>query len=475
MYKQLIVILMMLLSCTAIAQDNYASIIGISVDTTTTRRVSIVWQKGDTQPQGCLYTVYRWSVDKWIQVVDSLPSYITNYTDVVAHPFDHAECYRIATTAQGQPNSPMSLPHQTIFLTVGKYDRCLKAQELCWSAYQGAAVSKYAIYGRAQGEQYKLLGEVSDTTFVAQNLLPGTNYDFYVVAMLQTTMPFQSYSNIISCTTFGDIVVDESMLEATSIKNSLDSVEICFAIDTAPELYGYAIEVIDDKENVVFDTLFTLLQTDRLTINTPYTSNGYRVVALDYCGNYIAKSNVVFPINVVAETTAHGINIEWNSSLSTNENYLVKCSVDGGELRTIAELSSLSKYELEYSSIADDLAQKFCIVVESSLYLNKSYSNEVCVERMPEIFIPTAFSPNGDGLNDTFAPTLKSADVEVFEFVVFDRYGGRVFQTTSSNERWDGTFRGKNVAEGGYLYYVKVKLTDGQVIEKKGGVNVVYP
>jgi gliding motility-associated-like protein len=91
------------------------------------------------------------------------------------------------------------------------------------------------------------------------------------------------------------------------------------------------------------------------------------------------------------------------------------------------------------------------------------------------MWLPTAFTPNGDGLNDDFGPVVKSAQITDFEFIIYDRYGGRVFVSSSPDNRWDGTHSGKQVAEGGYLYYLKAKLQNGQTIERKGSVNVVYP
>ena len=131
--------------------------------------------------------------------------------------------------------------------------------------------------------------------------------------------------------------------------------------------------------------------------------------------------------------------------------------------------------ELNFSDLADDRAQNFCFHIEANDGNRLSVSNTVCVERQADMWLPTAFTPNGDGLNDTFGPVVKSAQITDFEFIVYDRYGGRVFVSASADNRWDGTHGGKHVAEGGYLYYLKAKLQNGQTIERKGSVNVVYP
>ena len=77
--------------------------------------------------------------------------------------------------------------------------------------------------------------------------------------------------------------------------------------------------------------------------------------------------------------------------------------------------------------------------------------------------------------NDDFGPVIKNADITSFEFIIYDRYGGRVFSTENQSERWDGSCKGTMVSEGGYLYYIKLTNSHNQTIERKGGVNVVYP
>jgi gliding motility-associated-like protein len=68
-------------------------------------------------------------------------------------------------------------------------------------------------------------------------------------------------------------------------------------------------------------------------------------------------------------------------------------------------------------------------------------------------FLPNAFSPNGDGINDGFRPYLPP-DVEVTDYMfrVFDRWGNMVFETNQTNREWDGTFRGEILPQGVFLF-----------------------
>ena len=68
------------------------------------------------------------------------------------------------------------------------------------------------------------------------------------------------------------------------------------------------------------------------------------------------------------------------------------------------------------------------------------------------IFIPNAFTPNADGLNDIFLPV--STDLQAYDLQVFDRWGQLIFATTDPAKGWDGTLEGRLVHTGVYTYKV---------------------
>lgn len=78
--------------------------------------------------------------------------------------------------------------------------------------------------------------------------------------------------------------------------------------------------------------------------------------------------------------------------------------------------------------------------------------------------IPNSFTPNGDGINDIFMR-------EVDKLTIYSRWGDLIFQTTGG-EGWDGTYKGKTVRPGEYLYVVETSI-DGQVQVYKGVVSVI--
>jgi len=74
------------------------------------------------------------------------------------------------------------------------------------------------------------------------------------------------------------------------------------------------------------------------------------------------------------------------------------------------------------------------------------------------LFIPDAFSPNGDGVNDSFKAI--GLNLETFMMTIYNRWGECVFISNDINRGWDGTFKGLSVPQGIYIYIVTCKFTD---------------
>jgi len=100
--------------------------------------------------------------------------------------------------------------------------------------------------------------------------------------------------------------------------------------------------------------------------------------------------------------------------------------------------------------------------------INAATSNTITVIKNPNIFHPTAFTPNGDGLNDLFK-VFGQFTAQV-EFKIFNRWGELLFITTDLDKGWDGTYKGNASPEGTYVF--RAYLTDlaGRTSERSGTI-----
>ena len=90
-----------------------------------------------------------------------------------------------------------------------------------------------------------------------------------------------------------------------------------------------------------------------------------------------------------------------------------------------------------------------------------------------EVFVPNAFSPNGDGLNDYFKPRMQDGQIMVM-LQVFDRWGKLIYNNTNIGKGWDGKYEdGAEAAMDTYMYYIKYTCSDGKLYEKKEAISLI--
>jgi gliding motility-associated-like protein len=101
-----------------------------------------------------------------------------------------------------------------------------------------------------------------------------------------------------------------------------------------------------------------------------------------------------------------------------------------------------------------------------------SISNEVEIVPPLSLYIPNSFTPNGDGLNDTFG--VAGEGIKDFSIQIYNRWGQLVFQASDANNRWDGTYNGQKVPSGSYVFKVSAKDQTGKRELKEGQINIIF-
>lgn len=95
----------------------------------------------------------------------------------------------------------------------------------------------------------------------------------------------------------------------------------------------------------------------------------------------------------------------------------------------------------------------------------------VTVTFTPVIFVPNIFSPNGDQNNDVLY--VRGQGIQEMNFIVYDRWGEKVFQSTDPAMGWDGTFRGMKMNQAVFMYYLVGTYIDGTSFTLKGNVTLM--
>ena len=113
----------------------------------------------------------------------------------------------------------------------------------------------------------------------------------------------------------------------------------------------------------------------------------------------------------------------------------------------------------------------YTVVVVDSNGCTASDEVTIIVDFDYVIWVPNIFSPNGDGSNDVVF--VRGVGVESFNFVIYDRWGEKVFETSNLNNGWDGTFRGKKMNNAVFVYYLEATFNNGQEVTKKGDITLI--
>ena len=107
---------------------------------------------------------------------------------------------------------------------------------------------------------------------------------------------------------------------------------------------------------------------------------------------------------------------------------------------------------------------------DSVWYFN-SCSNVSSPVQKPKVFIPNAFTPNANDLNEIFKP--EGIFIKSYHMKLFDRWGEKLYDQKGCDQGWDGTYMGDRAPSGVYVYQLTVWGIDGSMHQFKGDVTLI--
>jgi gliding motility-associated-like protein len=90
-----------------------------------------------------------------------------------------------------------------------------------------------------------------------------------------------------------------------------------------------------------------------------------------------------------------------------------------------------------------------------------------------QLFIPDIFTPNATGPAVNEKLCAYSNCIRLFSFIIYNRWGEQVFETTDIAACWDGTYKGKESPSGIYAFKLYAEQIDGTIVDKKGTITLV--
>jgi gliding motility-associated-like protein len=89
----------------------------------------------------------------------------------------------------------------------------------------------------------------------------------------------------------------------------------------------------------------------------------------------------------------------------------------------------------------------------------------------PTVYVPNSFTPNADNKNDLFY--VRANQLSSLYFVIYDRWGEKVFETRNLQTGWDGTFKGRALDPDVYVYYLDITCVGGEEYQEQGNITLI--
>lgn len=195
-----------------------------------------------------------------------------------------------------------------------------------------------------------------------------------------------------------------------------------------------------------------------------YESGTYQVKVTDKYGNsvYDVVNVDVFPTPVIDLGDDIIINKGKSVTLSVDEGF-EKYEWSTGDNEDKIEVRKHGKYWLTVTDINK------CTASDSIRIFYKGESTESGLV----VSLPTAFSPNNDGVNDILKVRGDLHRVKKLTYVIYRKDGLKVFETTNISQGWDGKHEGEEMVIDGYIYFLKIVFDNDEVLTKQGSVSLL--
>ncbi|WP_143069929.1 T9SS type B sorting domain-containing protein [Hymenobacter actinosclerus] len=218
---------------------------------------------------------------------------------------------------------------------------------------------------------------------------------------------------------------------------------------------------------------------DSLITPDPTAPLCYTVEFQDACGNRAPAGSRVCVVQLVAEPAGLNtpeIRLTWSELAVTGAaptvpaSYRVlKLAADNSVVASVPVGAALTY--LDRQPDPDRQTVRYRIEATGAGLTAPSYSNVAEVARPVKLVLPTAFTPNGDGLNDVLE--LKGRFLDNFRFTIIDRNGQTVFQTTDRTRSWDGRIKGAAPVPGAYAWQFEALDQQGRRVKQYGTVTII--
>lgn len=320
-----------------------------------------------------------------------------------------------------------------------------------------------ANYSITKTNSAALAASSSATSHDDTNIICGTDYCYQL---------FSNYSNgsqsisLEKCGKAFSTAIPTAAENISAVVGENASVNLQWTQDPAFTPVSYTIL----KSGAVIGT-----STNAMFSDNEYSTEAkscYTISYTDACGNKSLQSIEACPINLSGSLQpANVINLSWTAYTGWKngvDHYIVEKFNEQGQLLQSFNPGLATTLVDDEEDFSNQVYIYVVTAFPNDAGVANSVSNSITIIKDPNLFHPSAFTPNSDGLNDIFK-VFGQYTAQV-EFKIFNRWGELLFITTDLDKGWDGTYKGNAMPEGTYVF--RAKLTDlaGRMSDRSGTI-----
>jgi gliding motility-associated-like protein len=394
--------------------------------------------------------------------------------------------YTTIDSITGTSNGVVSLPVNNLNTQANQYCYRFRSVDDCGNSVLSDEICSTILNATAQNDQNQVtfnnIGNVASYSLFKNGIaVPGSATSPYI-------------DNPVTCGLQYCYLVVTNVITSTGTIPSIadDSCVTAISTDVPPAVQNLASSVSGSSIGLTWDvpvftmpvTQYTIRRSDGkiTTSNTnSFTDNGVNVNTNQYC--YLVyytpctvtslPSYTTCPVLLTGTETGGAVNLTWtpyNICPGGTPDY----TVDRLDPNTNAVISSAPAGSS--NSFSDNLADPNAASLKYRITTTcpaggPSYSNIFEINHEMKIFLPDAFTPDGDGNNDIFF--AKGNHVQDFKMTIFNRWGEVVFYSDQFSKGWDGMYKGEIATMDAYAYMVEATDKFGNKLTRKGTVTLL--
>ena len=425
------------------------------------------------------YVVYTYA-NNTADAIDTIndPNAVS-YVDIYSKARFRSISYVVAAMDAAKNISPLSNYLSTIYVTT-QTDTCNNRINIGWTKCinDRHPAKEYIISCSIDGSASVAIdtADIDAVTYTINGYLPDSEYCFYLTA--GSDEETVSVSNRQCAATGSQHAPAWTGINAIRIERS--GITITGSFDPDSDITKFIAEKNDAGVWKTVDTgtgtggsvVLSDINGDTATINL------YHIAAINNCSGKVAISETVRNIVLSSSTEGTDIILRWNNPFVGEPALFTIHRNIGNGFEVVATGLTDTLFIDDYPAFAASVATGIIVYRVSGTRYDalpgtvESLSSAAQEQSIENIMAANAFTPDGDGRNDSFAPSL-SFTPRSYEFTVMNRNGVVLFRTLNPGEGWDGHYHGSTVAAGAYLWTLVVKTPSGRSESRSGTVTLL--